>query len=49
MTPKGMLKTHENGLHKYGFFNIKANPKIDTNENADFDGAKIENAPHIEK
>ncbi len=49
MTPLKMPKTYKNGLHKYGFFNIKANPKIDTNENADFDGVKIENAPYIEK
>ena len=37
-----MPKTHKNGLHKYGVFNIKANLKIDTIENADFHGVKIE-------
>ncbi len=49
MTPMAMLKTHENGIHKNKIFNIKANPKIDTNKNTDFDGVKIEKAPHIEK
>jgi hypothetical protein len=44
-----MLKSQENDLHKFGFFHIEANPKNDTNENADFDGVKIENAPYIEK
>ena len=44
-----MPKTHKNGLHKYGVFNIKANLKNDTNENADFHGVKIEDAPYIEK
>ena len=49
MTPMAMLKTHENGIHKNKIFNIKANPKIDTNKNTDFDGVKIEKAPYIEK
>ncbi len=42
-------KTHKISLHKFQAFNIMVNPKIDTNENADFDGVKIENAPYIEK
>ena len=49
MTPMEMPKTYENGSHKYEVFNIKANLKIDTIENADFHGVKIEDAPYIEK
>ena len=35
MTPMEMPKTHKNGLHKYGVFNIKANLKNDTNEESE--------------
>jgi hypothetical protein len=49
MTPMEVPKSRRNGLHKYEIFNIRSNSKIDTIENVDFDGVKIENAPYIEK